>query len=193
MTRFCGKGIVKELLLLALSLALAGFLASKAFEAYYNNAYPLKYTELIEAACKEKKLPRSLVYAVVHTESGFRPNVVSDAGARGLMQMMPDAFDWVRFRKGLEKTHEKELLFDPATNIDFGTSMLRLLLDEFETIPNALCAYHAGWGSVKKWLADPACAPDGKNVTHIPFPDTAAYVKRVMQTMQMYQNLYHLE
>lgn len=137
----------------------AAGLAKYGFDRYYHGAYPMKYTELIDAACEEKGLDRALVYAVVRTESGFDPRARSNVGAQGLMQLMPDAFDWVQMRKGGGEAPKGEDCFDPATNIEYGTSMLRILLDEFGTVENVLCAYHAGWGSAKQWLATPPTRP----------------------------------
>lgn len=190
------KRAVKPALVLCI-LALAVFVGIKAVSfgllKFYMSAYPMKYTELIDAACEEKQLDRAFVYAVVRTESGFRPDVTSNVGARGLMQLMPDAYDWVAMRKG-EQTDGAEVdyerLYEPELNIEYGTSMLRLLLDEFETENNALCAYHAGWGSVKQWLASEEYAPDGRNVVNIPFGDTSRYVEKVQKTADIYRRLY---
>ena len=181
-----------ELALLALVAVGAVRLVQTGFDRYYENAYPLRYTELIDAACAEKQLDRALVYAVVRTESGFDPKAQSSVGARGLMQLMPDAFEWVHMRKGGGELPSLDLLYDPETNIEYGTTMLKILLDEFGSVNNALAAYHAGWGRVKEWLKNPAYAPDGEQVTNIPFDDTRAYVEKVGETMEIYRKLYHL-
>jgi soluble lytic murein transglycosylase len=170
----------------------ASLLLKRGFDAYYRRAYPIRYEELIGQACEERSLDPALVLAVVHTESRFRPDAVSSVGALGLMQMMPDAYNWVRMRRGEPETDDFSPLFDPPTSIDYGTEMLRMLLDEFRTVDNALAAYHGGWGSVKQWLDDPEYAPDGENVTNIPFADTRAYVERVNKTMEIYRRLYGL-
>lgn len=185
------RKLLAELLLLLLAAAAAAALVRFGLHRYYRQAYPMKYETLIDAACAEKKLDRALVYAVVRTESGFNPQAVSPVGARGLMQLMPDAFDWVRMRQG-RQPDDQNLLFDPATNIDCGTEMLRMFLDEFDSPENALCAYHAGRGSLIKWLSDPAYAPDGITVTNIPFADTSAYVKKVLRTIEIYRKLYDI-
>jgi len=181
-----------ELFLLLLAVFGGIFASRYGFEQYYRSAYPMKYSDLIDQACAEKGLDRALVYAVVRTESGFDPKAVSGVGARGLMQLMPDAFDWVQMRRGEASGLDHDLLFDPAVNIDYGTTMLKLLQDEFSKPENVLCAYHAGWGSVKKWLASSDYAPDGKTVTNIPYQDTAAYVAKVTKTMGIYRKLYDL-
>jgi soluble lytic murein transglycosylase len=181
-------------LLLLAALLLIGMAAAVRFglKIYYRAAYPMQYAPLVDSACKEKNLDRALVYAIIRTESGFNPNAVSGAGARGLMQLMPDALDWVRMRGGEKEPSNYEELFDPKQNIEYGTRMLKLLFDEFETTETVLCAYHAGWGSVKDWLKNPAYAPDGKTVSQIPFKDTAHYVSKVQKTVQMYRRLYQL-
>ena len=150
----------------------------------------MKYEAQIGRACAEKGLDPALVYAVVRTESGFDPRAKSNVGAQGLMQLMPDAFDWIQMRKGGGEAPQGEACFDPDINIEYGATMLRILLDEFGSVDNALCAYHAGWGSVKRWLSDPAYAPDGETVTTIPFDDTRADVAKVKKTMEIYRRLY---
>lgn len=158
---------------------------------FYRAAYPLEYAPLVEKACREQGLDPAFVYALIRTESSFNPQAVSGAGARGLMQMMPDAFEWVRMRTGSE-ADDYESLFDPEFSVDYGTRMLRLLFDEFESERNVLCAYHAGWGNAKRWLKNPDYAPDGENIEVIPFPDTAHYVSKVTNATQMYRKLYDL-
>lgn len=185
-------GRLALLLLLLAALVLGGIgLVRWGLDRYYRSAYPLDYSELVDAACAEKQLDRAFVYALIRTESGFRPDAVSEVGARGLMQMMPDALDWVAMRKGVDPPPQDNL-FDPAFSVEYGTSMLRLLFDEFKTEANVLCGYHAGWGSVRSWLQNPEYAPDGETVTKIPFRDTAHYVDKVLRAAEMYRKLYDL-
>ena len=188
-----GRHWVRELVIFAVAIAGAVWMVYAGMQVYYKKAYPMKYESLIADACERRGLDLSLVYAVVHTESSFRPDAVSHVGARGLMQLMPDAFDWVQMRRGLPAVAEKEILFDPEVNIETGTALLRLLLDEFHATENALCAYHAGRSRVKSWLQNPEYAPDGKQVTYIPFADTRAYVERVCRTQEIYKKLYDIQ
>ncbi|MEM1485321.1 lytic transglycosylase domain-containing protein [Oscillospiraceae bacterium PP1C4] len=186
------RNLLLELLLLVVVMLGAVKAVQFGLDRYYRNAYPMQYSALVDAACQKNNLDRAFVYALIRTESGFDPNAVSNVGARGLMQLMPDAFDWVRMRSGEESTTDYDQLFDPEINITYGTGMLRILFDEFETGDNVLCAYHAGWGSVKKWLANPEYAPDGENIAEIPFPDTAHYVSKVNKAAAIYRKLYDL-
>ena len=170
-------------LLAAAALLLAGLLC------YYRGAYPLDYREEVEARAAENGLDPALVYAVIRTESGFDPGAQSSVGARGLMQLTPDTYDWVRLRLG-EEEGDPEDLFDPGENIRCGCAGLRLLLERFGGEETALAAYHAGWGSVSRWLQSERYSHDGESLDAIPFPDTESYVKKVLETREIYRRLY---
>ena len=152
--------------------------------------YPLKYSELVEKYSAEYNLDEAFVYAVIETESGFNKDAVSEVGARGLMQIMPDTFKWLKSKTG-EKLSE-DALFEPEVSIRYGCFLLRYLLDEFENEKTALAAYHAGIGRVKKWLKDPEYSDDGKTVARIPYETTKNYTDKVMKTYHRYIKLYDL-
>lgn len=188
------RSLFREVVILALALLVSGFFIRTGLTEFYRRSYPLKYSDLVEKVCTEKGLEPALIYAVIRTESSFNPQAVGPVttiDARGLMQVTSDAFDWVRMRQG-QKPMDPEMLFEPEVNIDCGSEMLRMFLDEFDFVENALCAYHAGRTNAMKWLADPEYAPDGKIITNIPFGDTAAYVHKVCKTMEIYQELYDM-
>lgn len=176
---------------LTVLLLLGGiFGAAKAIRFFYQRAYPLEYEQLVQSASAEQELAPSFVFAVIRTESSFRPNVESSVGARGLMQITEETFQWIQYRMKDESGAGFDDLFDEETNIRYGTFLLRMLLDEFGSEANALCAYHAGWGNAQKWLENPAYTPDGQNITKIPFGDTKKYVEKVLDTKKMYEKLY---
>lgn len=188
------RGAVSLAVLALCTLLLLGGMA-KALGFYHRMAYPLEYEGLIEAAAAQYGLPPELLYAVTRTESSFNPRVESSVGARGLMQITQDTAEWAQFRRGDGQQEENvyDRLFEPETNIQCGAYILRLLMDEFGTVDNALAAYHAGWGNVKRWLADEEHSSDGVNLKSIPFGDTARYVKKVNETSRIYRELYQFE
>lgn len=170
-------------------LTAAALLALVGVRALLKTFYPDDYSELVERYSAQNGLPVSLVYGVIHTESGFRPRAVSSVGARGLMQITEETFEWTKWRMRDEVTGYDDL-FDPEVNIRYGTYLLSLLTAEFGGTNEALAAYHAGWGSVKKWLSLPEYSADGAQLDAIPFADTAQYVPRVLKTARIYQRLY---
>jgi soluble lytic murein transglycosylase len=150
--------------------------------------YPTKYSDFVNKYTDEFGVDKAFVYAVIKTESSFKPNAESNVGARGLMQLTQSAFDWVKFKSGFEG--EFDDMFDPETNVKYGVYMLKLLLDEFKTESNALCAYHAGWGVTKEWLSSSVISPDLENIKNIPYSDTAWYVKTVLKARDVYNKMY---
>lgn len=102
---------------------------------------PTAYDSIINSASAKYGVDSSLVKAVISKESSFKPNVVSSAGAKGLMQLMDDT------ARGLGVTDS----FDPEQNIDGGTRFLSYLLRKYNGNEGvALAAYNAGPGRVDR-------------------------------------------
>ena len=158
------------------------FLASLFFLIYNCDLIATKRREravlpLVNAASAEFEVPVAMILAVIRTESDFRADALSRAGAMGLMQLMPDTFSWLC--ELLEEAHSAKEIVDPETNIRFGTYYLSYLYEKFGGWRVALAAYNAGEGRVCEWLNDPSLALSG-TLRRIPYPETAAYVKRTL-------------
>lgn len=178
--------IIAVILIFALVIGTAGYFG---YRYYLEKSYPLGYRDYVERYAKENHIDKYLVYAVIKTESGFRPDAVSDVGARGLMQIMEDTFDWIKFKSDDEKTVYYDM-YDPKTNIDFGCRLLGYLYEEFGNVEAVAAAYHAGRGGVNEWLEDSRYSKDGVHLDVIPIPDTAHYVDKITKAMDMYIELY---
>lgn len=179
------------ILALLIIILCAGMLWQFVFrERFMKMAYPEKYTAYVQQYAAKNSLDPYLVYAVVRTESGFNPRAVSNIGALGLMQLTPDTFQWAQSKESENQSLSTEQLYDPDTNIHYGTVVLSALLREFGREDTALAAYHAGRTKVKSWLLDARYSHDGRSLYYIPFSDTRAYVKRVLETRNIYQQLY---
>lgn len=151
--------------------------------------YPTKYSEFVETYCEKYNLEKSFIYAVIKCESDFDKDAVSSVNAKGLMQLMPDTFDWLKMRLK-EPDLSEDMMFDPETSIRFGCYLYRYLIDDFGDVEVAVAAYHAGLGNAAKWLKNKEYSDDGKTLKKIPFPSTEQYVYKVMKTKQIYENLY---
>lgn len=155
--------------------------------------FPLKYTELVEACAKDCAITPSLLYGVIRTESRFRPEAASTAGAKGLMQLTEDAFREAQKKRDGSVTLPESSIIEPTVNVTYGSYYLKLMFDRFPDPRTALAAYNAGPNRVKGWLKDPAYSEDGKTLTHIPYPETEHYVEWVLQAQTIYQRLYSIE
>lgn len=139
-------------------------------ESLKNSAVDYKPEDLIAAVNKasaEFKVPPLLVMWIIKKESNFNRNVVSRAGAQGLMQLMPDT------ARGLGVTDS----FDLEQNIRGGTQYLADKYAKYKSIPLALAAYNAGPGNVDKYGGIP------------PFNETRNYVSVIMGNLQMSASL----
>ncbi len=178
--------VIIIILIMALILGVIGYFG---YRYYLEKTYPLRYSDYVEKYAAENHINKYLVYAVIKTESGFRSDAVSDVGARGLMQIMEDTFDWIKFKSDDEDTVYYEM-YDPKTNIDFGCRLLGYLYEEFGNVEAVAAAYHAGRGGVNEWLEDSRYSKDGVHLDVIPIPDTAHYVDKITKAMDMYIKLY---
>ena len=155
--------------------------------------YPIEYGSYIEKAAYETGIDKYLIYAVIKTESNFKPEATSDVGARGLMQLMEDAYDWVKFRMEDERSISYDDMYTPEYNIEYGSYLIKLLYEEYGDIETSVAAYHSGRGSVNEWLKNEEYSSDGKTLDKIPSDTTAHYVNKVMRAYEAYINLYEID
>ena len=184
-------------LVVAVSLALLAFagVAAWVVEAepdwYLRARYPLEYEDIVSAHARNYDLDPALLAAVIYAESKFDPDVVSSAGAVGLMQLLPETAQGIADRTGGGGYREEDLL-DPEINVRYGAWYLDHLRDKYADHPSAdqlaLAAYNAGQGQVDEWVA---ATPPGEPV-EIPFPETRAYVDRVEELAELYRRGYDL-
>ncbi len=127
---------------------------------------PATLQKYIDVAARNHRVDPMLIMAVIKAESNFNPNALSSKGAQGLMQLMP----------ATAKDMQVNDPFDPFQNIIGGTKYLRYLLDNYNgDVELSLAAYNAGPGNVSVAGVIPS------------FPETQAYVARVMETYRTYR------
>lgn len=179
------------LLLLAL-LAAGGFFALRgAVDSFNRRSYPKEYEACVREYAQAYGLDENFVFAVIRTESGFRPDAISNVGARGLMQLMEDTFQWVDTKLPPEDAGSAFAdAYDPEVNVRYGTFLLSYLYREFGSYETAAAAYHAGRTAVRDWLGDSSCSRDGRSLDVIPSGDTRHYVGKVMDAYAVYNKLY---
>lgn len=136
-------------------------------EDYFRRHVP--YGAIIYREARKHDLPPELVAAMVHTESDFRPKLVSNKSAQGLMQIVPSTARLLGIRDP----------FDPAQNIAAGTKYFRYLLNRFDNETIALAAYNAGEGNVERFGGIP------------PFPETRDYIAKVNRRTHRYRQRVH--
>lgn len=180
----------KAVIIIVVVLLLAAgalFGADKVLHAMY----PMKYSDYVEHYSAKYGLDEYVVYAFIKTESSFDPSAQSEVGARGLMQIMPDTFEWIRYRLNEEDSGiDFDSMYNEKDNIRYGCYLLGYLNEEFDGgLTETAAAYHAGIGRVADWLLDSEYAKDGRLIS-IPSSDTAHYADKINNAYRMYCGLY---
>jgi soluble lytic murein transglycosylase len=148
--------------------------------------YPEDYYELVELYSKKHAVPKELVFAIIKTESNFDKNAKSHAGAMGLMQMIPSTYEFLSSKLG--ETPVTSLLYDPETNIKYGTYYLQYLYSKFGSWELVLAAYNWGEGNLSRFIE--ANGYDEGDYKNIPVSETRSYVKKVLHRWEKYEQLY---
>ena len=150
--------------------------------------YPTPYREVLGSYTRQLDLDEAWVYALVRQESRFSAEARSNAGALGLMQLMPTTARSVARRLGIPGVNRNSV-HTVDTNVSLGTYHLRELMDGLENHPVlASAAYNAGQGRARDWRADRPL--EGAIYTEtIPFSETRDYVRKVMSNTMYYARL----
>jgi soluble lytic murein transglycosylase-like protein len=126
-----------------------------------------RYAGIVESASRTHGVDKSLVHAVILAESGYNPVALSRAGARGLMQLMPET----------AKRYGVRNIFDPVENVNAGVRYLKDLIEMFNgNLELAVAAYNAGENAVVK---------HGNRIP--PYAETVHYVPKVLGFYRRFQ------
>jgi soluble lytic murein transglycosylase-like protein len=151
--------------------------------------HPPGFSREVLAAWRRQGVPPQLTMAVMLIESAFQPDEVSASNARGLMQLLPSTAERVSAILG-ERLPREEELFGPSMNIRYGTCYLGLLLESFRSVPLALASYNGGPFNIRSFLAARRELPTDLVVETIPVSETAAYVRKNMEAIYAYEEVY---
>ena len=150
--------------------------------------YPLNYVSEVEKYAQEYKMEKAMIEAVMREESRFNEKAISQTGAIGLMQIMPETGNWIA-----QQLNEENIdLYDPELNIKYGTWYLSELRAEFggnEVLE--LAAYNAGRGTVWNWIEQYGWDKDFSDIESIPYEETRKYVKNVLRSYKKYKQIYN--
>jgi len=140
---------------------------SKPSRHFGSSKTPTCYDPIIKEVCNRYVVDYHLVRAVIKVESDFDPAAVSNKGAKGLMQLMPET----------AQDMEVGNVFNPRQNIEGGVKYLRRLLDMFNhNLTLSLAAYNAGENAVKQY-----------NLQIPPYQETQDYVKKVLHHFEKFK------
>jgi soluble lytic murein transglycosylase len=182
------RGQMRLVAILCLGVALIAGVALTA-KVRPEHSLPLADESIIRHQAQEKHLSPALIAAVIYAETKFVPRE-SSAGAQGLMQILPSTAKYLaKVTDGTTFTTSD--LADPEVNIAYGSYYLRYLLEHYggAQLP-AIAAYNAGLTNVDAWSAKARAQGRQLSLTDIPFPQTRAYVSKVLSAESTYSRFY---
>jgi len=172
------------------ALAVSATVAPWADKAVQEVKLPLRHEDIIRQQATDKALDPALIAGVIYAESHF-VDQTSRAGAKGLMQLMPQTAAYIAEKSGGTAFVQGDLA-TPQVNISYGSWYLRHLLDKYggrEVL--ALAAYNAGEGKVDEWAAAASARGEPfRAADHIPFAETRHYVEKVLDARVRYRRTY---
>lgn len=185
------NAILRSAVILAILIlsVIIGFVYQTVSDRADRARYPREYSDFVSKYSGEYGVPEYIIYATIKTESDFNSGAQSEAGALGLMQIMPATFDWLVSLT--QEGYETGMLYDPETNIKYGTYYLSYLYLKYADWETVYAAYNAGPANVDGWLEDPECADGDGGLEDIPLKETSKYVKKMASAVEMYQKLYY--
>lgn len=161
---------------------------------FWKHFYPPAYFSSVHTWSREYNVDPLLAISLMRQESLYDTWSVSPAGARGLMQLMPQTAH--RMHK-LDSTEDfdAELLFDPDLNIRLGMRYLSGLTNQYGgNRIHILIAYNAGPHVLASWIRRFRALDDPDAfIESIPYPETRNYVKYVSRNYEIYKRLYGQE
>ncbi len=156
----------------------------------YALRYLAPFRTQFETAARAHDVDVALLYAIARQESRFAPDIVSSAGAVGLMQLMPGTARWVA-KQLARNDYRPALIADTELNTQFGAYYFKYWLERLDRMPAlAAAAYNAGPGRAQAWR--PAAPLEGAIwVETIPFNETRDYVKKVLANAVVYAQAFN--
>lgn len=159
--------------------------------------WPRPAWAVVQAESARHGLPPLLAYGVMVTESALDPVVVSLAGARGLMQLMPAEAERIHAELYPERPWHPDLLFKPAYNVSLGVTELGQkhtsltgVVEGLSLVP-AIASYNGGEAAVRRWVGEQGDQPPFDSFAErISYTETRRYVRSVLGTMMLYRHVY---
>lgn len=153
-------------------------------------SHPRAYESYVKKSASKFDIPTSLIWGIMKTESHFKAGAISPVGALGLMQVMPTTGAKISELLG-QKSFDPRRLLEPDTGILIGSRYLQRLMRKFDNkIPLVAASYNAGPHRVRLWLSSFGTLDMDEFVEHIPFLETRNYVKKVITSYHIYNELY---
>ena len=178
------------ILLLGIAFVL-GYLTDQGLTVAEKHLYPIEFSEIVNSCAEMYDLDEAVIYALIKETSNFSSNYVSEDGKIGLMQLSKETFLWLTEEK-LGENLDAGLLYEPQTNVRYGSYYLLILTSRYEDWETIFAAYLCGSETVDAWIAEWKVSQKTEATTEFMIPDTKVRreVQKIQRTIEKYHELY---
>ena len=178
------------LIILIVSLALGGVFELICLGAE-RISHPRKYDQTVSLWAQTYGVPEQVVYAVLKVESNFDSTKQGENGQIGLTPLTPTQY-LALAAEARDPNANAAALYDPDTNIRYGTMRLAKLYQKYGMWSTVYAALYAGEDTVDAWLGNPEYIdPDFGTLVTVPDKQVAKAVKRAVKAQEIYEKLYY--
>lgn len=164
--------------------------APKDARAMWSEAYPRAFPHYVQRYAAQEGVNPYLLWALMTVESGYNPDSVSHANARGLLQVIPKTGGKVAEELGDGGFGPYDLM-DPQTSVRHGAWYFARLVEKFGgQEPLAIASYNGGPHNLQRWLIHKEAVPLDEFIEEIPFDEARRYVKRVLRYLGVFLEIY---
>jgi len=178
------------ILLLGIAFVL-GYLTDQGLTVLEKHLYPVEFSEIVNSCAEMYDLDEAVIYALIKETSSFSSNHVSEDGKIGLMQLSKETFLWLTEEK-LGENLDPGLLYEPQTNVRYGSYYLLTLTSRYEDWETVFAAYLYGSEKVDAWIAEWKTGQKTETDTEFMIPDAQVRqeVQKIQRTIEKYHELY---
>ena len=152
--------------------------------------FPIVYRDIFQRQAKRLRVNEATLFAIARQESAFYELARSPVGAGGLMQLMPATAKATAKKHNISDFKQASDVYNPAINIQLGSSYFREMLDRYSNNRiAAIAAYNAGPNRIDRWLRGSGSRPLDVWVENIPYRETRGYVQNVLAFSVIYQDV----
>lgn len=166
---------------------------SPAYNGLWRRYFPRAFEPVVRRQAAHFGLDPNFVWSLMTVESAYNPYAISKAGARGLMQVMPQTGGLIADRTAWRGFGEA-LLFEPEVAVEMSAWYFHQLLTKFNgQLPLAIAGYNAGPHRVAAWLERKGHLPMDEFIEEIPYREARRYTKKVLKVLALYRRIYDLD
>ena len=188
------KTVMRSGIIIAIILAsiIFGFVFQKVSDNVERSKYPLEFKGFVEKYSSEYGVPQNVIFAVIKNESGFDSSLLSEDGRIGLMQVSPETLE--EYKEELHDSYDTGMLYDPETNIKYGTYRLSKIYLKVGTWRAAYAAMATDVDTVLSWLENEEYSEIAEmhkpRLVTIPDENAAEFTERMEKAADKYKELY---